>query len=45
VLIITVTFGAVGLWDDFLQSHQAQSKGVPGGVKLASLCVVAAACA
>src|SRR5882724_10950685 len=42
VLIITVTFGAVGLWDDFLKVTKRNPKGVPGGVKLAVSVVVAA---
>src|SRR6266702_2441332 len=35
VLIITVTFGAVGLWDDFLKVTKRNSKGVPGLFKFA----------
>jgi phospho-N-acetylmuramoyl-pentapeptide-transferase len=41
VLIITVTFGAIGLWDDFLKVTKRNPKGVPGGVKLAVSVVVA----
>src|ERR1043165_9692080 len=41
VLIITVTFGAIGLWDDFLKVTKRNSKGVPGMVKPAVSVVVA----
>jgi phospho-N-acetylmuramoyl-pentapeptide-transferase len=43
VLIITVAFGAVGFWDDFLKVTKRNPKGVPGKVKLATSVVVAAA--
>ena len=33
VLIVTVAFGAVGLWDDFLKVTKRNSRGVPGKVK------------
>src|SRR5258708_1991382 len=41
VLAVTLTFGAVGFWDDFLKVTKRNPKGVPGKVKLA-LSVVAA---
>ena len=41
VLIITMTFGAIGLWDDFLKVTKRNPKGVPGGVKLIVSVVVA----
>jgi len=41
VLIITVTFGAVGLWDDFLKVTKRNPKGVPGLFKFAVSVVVA----
>jgi phospho-N-acetylmuramoyl-pentapeptide-transferase len=34
VLGITMTFGAIGLWDDFLKVTKRNPKGVPGKVKL-----------
>ncbi len=37
VLGITVTFGAIGLWDDFLKVTKRNPKGVPGKVKLVAL--------
>ncbi len=43
VLIITIAFGAVGFWDDFLKVTKRNPKGVPGKVKLATSVVVAAA--
>ncbi|UYN96770.1 MAG: phospho-N-acetylmuramoyl-pentapeptide-transferase [Enhydrobacter sp.] len=43
VLIITVAFGAVGFWDDFLKVTKRNPKGVPGKVKLVTSIVVAAA--
>jgi phospho-N-acetylmuramoyl-pentapeptide-transferase len=43
VLIITVAFGAVGFWDDFLKVTKRNPKGVPGKVKLAVSVVVAGA--
>ena len=42
VLGITVTFGAIGLWDDFLKVTKRNSKGVPGMIKLIVSVVVAA---
>jgi phospho-N-acetylmuramoyl-pentapeptide-transferase len=33
VLGITITFGAIGLWDDFLKVTKRNPKGVPGKVK------------
>src|SRR6185295_10448523 len=33
VLGITVTFGAIGLWDDFLKVTKRNPKGVPGRLK------------
>jgi phospho-N-acetylmuramoyl-pentapeptide-transferase len=44
VLGITVAFGAVGLWDDYLKVTKKNPKGVPGKVKL-GLSIVAAAVA
>src|SRR5438552_2026533 len=41
VLGITVTFGAIGLWDDFLKVTKRNPKGVPGKVKLALAVVIA----
>ena len=37
VLAVTLTFGAVGFWDDFLKVTKRNPKGVPGKVKLAAL--------
>ena len=34
VLGITITFGAIGLWDDFLKVTKRNPKGVPGKTKL-----------
>ena len=45
VLIVTLTFGVVGLWDDFLKVTKRNSKGVPGKVKFTLSIVVAAAAA
>jgi phospho-N-acetylmuramoyl-pentapeptide-transferase len=33
VLGITITFGAIGLWDDFLKVTKRNTRGVPGKVK------------
>jgi phospho-N-acetylmuramoyl-pentapeptide-transferase len=44
VLGITVAFGAVGLWDDYLKVTKKNPKGVPGKVKL-GLSILAAAVA
>jgi phospho-N-acetylmuramoyl-pentapeptide-transferase len=44
VLGITVAFGAVGLWDDFLKVTKKNPKGVPGRIKF-GLSIVAAAVA
>jgi phospho-N-acetylmuramoyl-pentapeptide-transferase len=41
VLGITVTFGVIGLWDDFLKVSKRNPKGVPGKVKFALSLVVA----
>jgi phospho-N-acetylmuramoyl-pentapeptide-transferase len=41
VLGITVTFGAIGLWDDFLKVSKRNPKGVPGKVKLALAVLIA----
>src|SRR5947207_6818903 len=41
VLIITMTFGAIGLWDDFLKVTKRKSKGVPGPLRLIVTVVVA----
>ena len=35
VLGVTLTFGAVGFWDDFLKVTKRNPKGVPGKLKLA----------
>jgi len=35
VLGVTIAFGAVGLWDDFLKVTKRNPKGVPGKLKLA----------
>jgi phospho-N-acetylmuramoyl-pentapeptide-transferase len=45
VLIITVAFGAVGLWDDFLKVTKRNPKGVPSVLKLGLSVVVAATAA
>ena len=42
VLGVTLTFGAVGFWDDFLKVTKRNPKGVPGKLKLALSVVVAA---
>jgi len=42
VLAITLAFGAVGFWDDFLKVTKKNPKGVPGKIKLAISVVVAA---
>src|SRR6201996_2580297 len=42
VLGITVAFGAIGLWDDFLKVTKRNPKGVSGKVKLGMSVVVAA---
>src|ERR1700761_1556664 len=41
VLGITVAFGAIGLWDDFLKVTKRNTKGVSGKVKLAFSVVIA----
>ncbi len=41
VLGITLAFGAVGFWDDYLKVTKKNPKGVPGKVKLAISVVVA----
>ena len=41
VLGITVAFGAVGLWDDYLKVTKKNPKGVPGKVKLGLSVLVA----
>jgi phospho-N-acetylmuramoyl-pentapeptide-transferase len=41
VLGITVAFGAVGLWDDYLKVSKKNPKGVPGRVKFGLSIVVA----
>ena len=43
VLIITVAFGAVGFWDDYLKVTKRNPKGVPAKVKIAVSVVVAGA--
>ena len=42
VLAITLAFGAVGFWDDFLKVTKKNPKGVPGKIKLAISIVVGA---
>jgi phospho-N-acetylmuramoyl-pentapeptide-transferase len=42
VLAITLAFGAVGFWDDFLKVTKKNPKGVPGKIKLAISIAVAA---
>ncbi len=41
VLFITLAFGAVGFWDDFLKVTKRNTKGVPGKVKMAISILVA----
>ena len=41
VLGITMTFGAIGLWDDFLKVTKRNPKGAPGKTKLALSILVA----
>src|SRR6201995_1609458 len=41
VLGITITFGASGLWDDFLKVTKRNPKGVPGKTKLILSIVIA----
>ncbi|HET6222412.1 MAG TPA: phospho-N-acetylmuramoyl-pentapeptide-transferase [Dongiaceae bacterium] len=41
VLAITLAFGAVGFWDDFLKVTKKNPKGVPGKIKLVISVVVA----
>ena len=43
VLAITLAFGAVGFWDDFLKVTKKNPKGVPGKIKLALAVTIAAA--
>src|SRR6267142_2359009 len=45
VLGVTLVFGAVGLWDDFLKVTKRNPKGVPAKLKLALSIVVAASAA
>jgi phospho-N-acetylmuramoyl-pentapeptide-transferase len=42
VLAVTLAFGAVGFWDDFLKVTKKNPKGVPGKIKLAISVGVAA---
>jgi phospho-N-acetylmuramoyl-pentapeptide-transferase len=42
VLAITLAFGAVGFWDDFLKVTKKNPKGVPGKIKIAISIVVGA---
>jgi phospho-N-acetylmuramoyl-pentapeptide-transferase len=42
VLAITLAFGAVGFWDDFLKVTKKNPKGVPGKIKMAISIAVAA---
>ena len=41
VLGITVTFGAIGLWDDYLKVTKRNPKGVPGRIKFVLAVVIA----
>ena len=45
VLAITLAFGAVGFWDDFLKVTKKNPKGVPGKIKLLISVAVAAVAA
>ncbi|HYD07161.1 MAG TPA: phospho-N-acetylmuramoyl-pentapeptide-transferase, partial [Reyranella sp.] len=45
VLGITMTFGAIGLWDDFLKVTKRNPRGVPGKVKLLLAVVISAVAA
>src|SRR3989440_3056989 len=42
VLAITLAFGAVGFWDDFLKVTKKNPKGVPGKIKIVISVVVGA---
>ncbi len=42
VLAVTLAFGAVGFWDDYLKVTKKNPKGVPGKIKLTISVVVAA---
>ncbi len=42
VLLVTLGFGLVGLYDDYLKVSRASSRGFPGKVKFAIECVMAA---
>src|SRR5690349_24896304 len=42
VLGVTLTFGAVGFWDDYLKVTKRNPRGVPGRVKLFFSVIVAA---
>jgi phospho-N-acetylmuramoyl-pentapeptide-transferase len=42
LITLTLAFGAVGFWDDFLKVTKKNPKGVPGKIKLAISIVVAA---
>lgn len=41
VLIVTIGFGAVGYWDDYLKVSKKNSKGVPGRIRLAAEFLIA----
>ncbi len=43
VLMVTIGFGGIGFCDDYLKLTKRDSKGLPGKLKLASQCAVAAA--
>jgi len=45
VLGITVTFGAIGLWDDYLKVSKRNPQGVPGKIKFVLATAIAAAAA
>jgi phospho-N-acetylmuramoyl-pentapeptide-transferase len=45
VLGITVTFGAIGLWDDYLKVSRRNPRGVPGRIKFVLATVIAMAAA
>lgn len=45
VLGVTVAFGAIGLWDDFLKVTKRNSKGVSGNMKFSLAVIIAGAAA
>lgn len=42
VLAVTISFGAIGLYDDYLKVTKASTKGFPGKVKFTLECLIAA---